>query len=238
MARSARRVVRDSFVGGAILVAPLLLTVVVFKIAFDWTRGFIDPVVQGTQLTQYTANIELAAQLIALALLLGAITLVGFVAHTRAAQHAFGNLGRGVNLIPLVRTVYGGIRDVATALVERSSDYESVVFVEYPRMGVYSVGFVTGESPERAREVAGEPVFNVYFPSAPNPTGGGLQLVPESRMHESDLRVREAIRLFVTTGTSTETDDDAFAEMLGVPDAEEDEAVDEPEGDESGPRGN
>jgi uncharacterized membrane protein len=206
--KRARNVARDSFVGGLIIVAPLLVTLFLFKFAYDWTVGTIDPIVSSTRLTTYTANIELAAQLLAVLAILLAITLIGLVAQLSAGRRTIGGLGRVVGFIPLFRAVYGGVRGVASSLSERSTRYEDVVFVEYPRMGVYSIGFITGEAPDKLQEKEGEDTFFVYTPSAPNPTGGGLILVPNRNLYESGLSVREGLRLIMTTGMTTEVEDD------------------------------
>jgi len=89
---------------------------------------------------------------------------------------------------------------MASSVVNRSSDFESVVYVEYPRDGVYRLGLKTGNSPEDLSEIAGERAHNVFFPGSPNPTQGSLILVPDSRVYDSELSVRAAIRLLMTTG--------------------------------------
>jgi len=105
-----------------------------------------------------------------------------------------------VNVIPLVSTIYSSVRQVADALVERRTAYDSVVLVEYPREGVFSIGLVTGESPTPVADFAGQDVYNVFLPNSPNPTGGRLVLLPEDQVHEIDMSVRRGMRLVVTTG--------------------------------------
>jgi uncharacterized membrane protein len=203
-----RRVLKDSFIAGLLVAGPFLVTVFVFNLAFEWTLAVVDPLVRGTGLAAYTGNFELLAQALTLALLVATITAVGLLAQVGVGRRTLGGLGQFVNLIPLFRTVYRSIRQVADGLVQRSSQYESVVYVEHPRDGIYTVGFVTAESPPDVHEIAGQDVYNVYLPSSPNPTGGGLRLVPEDRMYESDLSVRQGIRLLMTTGVSSEPEAD------------------------------
>ena len=211
-----KSILRDSFVGGLIILGPLVVTLFVFKFAFDWVVGAIDPLVSGTRLVDYTANIELAAQLLAIVGILAFVTLVGLLAQLSVGRRTFGGIGRLVTFIPLFRAVYGGIRGVASSLSDRSTRFEDVVCVEYPRMGVYSIGFVTGDAPDRLQEKEGQDTFFVYTPSAPNPTGGGLILVPQENIYESGLSVKEGLRLIMTTGmTSETTEDEEFAIGLG-----------------------
>jgi len=194
------KVVRSSFVAGLALIAPLIVTVVALRFLLNWLTTFIDPVVQGTRLAQYTANIEVVAQALAAVLILLLITLLGYLAQRSLGERLFGWLDRGVGLVPLVRVIYSSVRQVSNALMEQSSRYESVVLVEYPREGVYTLGFVTGDAPDQARDVTGGEAFNVFLPNSPNPTGGRLLLVPADQVHEVDISVRRGIRLLVTTG--------------------------------------
>jgi uncharacterized membrane protein len=196
--------VKQSFVAGLILLAPLVVTVYVLRILAIWSLSFVDPLVQGTQLTQYTANIELVAQLVAVGFILSVVTAVGFAARWSIGRRVFGRVGRVVNIVPLVNVLYASVRQVATALVERDTGYERVVLVEYPRADHFAIGFVTGESPAAVEPVTGEPAFNVFLPNSPNPTGGRLVVLPASQVSELDLSVRQALRLVVTTGMGSD----------------------------------
>ena len=193
-------VFRRSFVSGIVLVAPLVVTVVVLRVAFSWLLLVANPVVAGTRLANYTADIELAAQVLAIVALVVLVTLLGYVAQRGSGQRLFGSLGRVIDLVPLVSVVYGSTRQMADSLVNRSSGYERVVLVEYPRDGVYSLGFVTGEANAAAARVAGEPVYNVFLPNSPNPTGGRLLLVPESDLLDAGMSSKQGLRTIVTTG--------------------------------------
>ena len=192
--------VKRSFVAGLLLLAPLVVTVYVLQVLTGWALRLVDPVVQGTRLTQYTANIELVAQVLAVVLIVASVTALGAVARWSVGRRVFGRVGRVVNIIPLVNVIYAGVRQVATALVEREDAYDRVVLLEYPTEGHFAIGFVTGDSPEPVEAVTGEPSVNVFLPNAPNPTAGRLAVVPESRVHDLDMSVRRGLRLVVTTG--------------------------------------
>jgi uncharacterized membrane protein len=194
------KVLRDSFIAGLALVAPLVVTVIVVQFLVNWLTTFIDPVVQETQLAQYTANIHVVAQVLALAIIVLTVVVLGYVAQRSFGKRVFGWVDRGVGLVPLIRTIYSSVRQVSNALMERSSRYESVVLVEYPREGVYSLGFVTGDSPAQVEETVGGDVYNVFVPKSPNPTGGNLIMAPEDQVYTLDMSVRRGVRLLVTTG--------------------------------------
>jgi uncharacterized membrane protein len=201
---------KNSFVSGMILVAPLVLTLYVLRVIVGWSSQFLNPIVRGTRLTQYTGNVEIAAQLLAAVLVVAVITVLGYLAKKSVGRQLFGRVGRLVNLIPLVSTIYFGVRQVADSLVERNTAYESVVLVEYPREGVYSIGLVTGESPAAVESHVGGETYNVFLPNSPNPTAGRLVCLPEDQVHEIDMSVRRGMRLIVTTGMGEDADDPAI----------------------------
>lgn len=201
---SLGRRLQSSFVAGLLLIAPLAVTVFVLQFAFVRLTRALRPVVRTTDLMRYTANSELVAQLVAAVLVAALITVLGYLASRSLGRRLFGGLERGVRLVPLVRVVYFGVRQVGESLVKRSDGYESVVLVEHPREGIYSVGFVTNRSPRAARAAVDEDLYSVFLPNSPNPTAGALRLVPEEDVHEVDLGVRKALRLLVTTGLSVD----------------------------------
>lgn len=191
---------RRSFIAGVVLVAPLAITLFVFNILFKWLTSLVNPVVTAMELSVYTNNIQLLAQLVAIGLILVFLTLVGYVAQRGFGRRLFGRMGSVMNFIPLVSVIYGSVRQVADSLVERGSRYEDVVLVEYPHYDSYVLGFVTGDSPPAVDESVDESTRLVYLPNSPNPTAGQLLVVPQSNLHHTDLPVRQAIRMIVTTG--------------------------------------
>lgn len=192
-------ILRSSFVAGVALVAPLVVTLFALQLLVGWVTSAINPVVQGTRLAQYTAN-EVVAQVVAVVLITVAVAILGYFAQRSSGERLFALLDRGIGVAPLVRVIYSSVRQVSTALLEQSDRFESVVLVEYPREGVYALGFITGDSPQPVADIAGERTYNVYMPNSPNPTGGRLIMVPESRVHDVDISVRRGVRLIVTTG--------------------------------------
>jgi uncharacterized membrane protein len=192
--------VKGSLVAGLVLVAPLVVTVVAVQFVFRWLRGFLNPVIENTGLVELAANIEIAAEIAALLILLFVVTALGYAAQKSVGARAFALFDRAVGLIPLVSVVYGSVRQVSDALVKQQSRYENVVAVEFPRRGLYTVGFITAESPTPIETATGEDLYNVYLPNSPNPTQGHFVFVPTDQVTDVDMSVSRAIRLLVTTG--------------------------------------
>jgi uncharacterized membrane protein len=191
---------KTSFIAGLILLAPLLVTIIALQIVLGWLRGMIGPVIDETRLVAYIGDVELAAELLAILIVVLAIAVVGYLAQRRLGSYLFEVIDRVIGLIPVVSVIYSSVRQVSNALTSQRTRYESVALVEYPRTGLYGIGFVTAESPATVVDTLGEEAVNVYLPNSPNPTNGQLLMVPESQIRELDMSVSRGIRLLVTTG--------------------------------------
>ena len=102
--------------------------------------------------------------------------------------------------IPLVRTVYGGVKSFAESVLSQSSSFRKVVMLEYPRPGAWSIGFLTAEDVPEVSEKLGEPHVAVYISVALNATAGYLVIVPRRQIVELDMSVDAAMRMIITCG--------------------------------------
>jgi uncharacterized membrane protein len=105
-----------------------------------------------------------------------------------------------LNRIPLVRTVYGGVKSFTESVFSQSNSFRKVVMVEYPRAGAWSIGFLTAEDVPEVSEKLGETHVAVYISAALNATAGYLVLVPRRQVVELDMSVDAALRMIITCG--------------------------------------
>ncbi len=105
-----------------------------------------------------------------------------------------------LNRIPLVRSVYGGVKSFAESVFSQSSSFRKVVMLEYPRTGVWSIGFLTAEDVPEVTEKLGEPHVAVYISAALNATAGYLVVVPRRQVVQLDMSVDAALRMIITCG--------------------------------------
>ena len=105
-----------------------------------------------------------------------------------------------LNRIPVVRSVYGGVKSFAESVFSQSNAFRKVVMVEYPRPGVWSIGFLTADDVPEVSEKLGEPHVAVYISSALNATAGFLVIVPRRQAIELDMSVDAAMRMIITCG--------------------------------------
>jgi len=119
-----------------------------------------------------------------------------------------------LNRIPLVRTVYSGVKSFTESVFSQSGSFRKVVMIQYPREGVWSLGFLTAEDVPEVTRKTGEPHACVYISSALNATAGYIVLVPRSQIVELDMSVDAAMKMIITVGVVVPPDlgHDALAE--------------------------
>jgi uncharacterized membrane protein len=102
--------------------------------------------------------------------------------------------------IPLVRSVYGGVRSFTESVLSSSNSFRQVVAVEYPRPGIWSIGFVTAEDVSEVSRRTGQHVKCVFVSTAPNPTSGFIILVPQDQLLPLEMSIDAAMKMIVTCG--------------------------------------
>lgn len=189
-----------NFVTGLLVLVPLFVTINIFR----WFLESIDSV---ARIYLPTFVLKLYFPGMGLLITLGLILLIGTFSQNFAGEwllNAFDNLFRRVKF---VGGIYGAIRRFLETIFNPKSDrFSAAVLVEFPRTGVYSIGFRTGK-PDGKIPNPGKPLVNVFVPLTPNPTSGFYLLVPEDELTPLALSVQEAFKLVISLGivTSDET---------------------------------
>lgn len=108
---------------------------------------------------------------------------------------------RILNHIPLFRSIYQPTKQVVDSLFsDKSRNFRGVVMVEFPRKGVYTLGFVTGDTQGEAERKTQDRCINVFVPTTPNPTSGYYIMIPEREVIHMDMTVEEAIKIIISSG--------------------------------------
>lgn len=188
-----KRTLRRTFVAGLAVVLPLFLTFLILKVLVRSLDGVLAPVVEaiwGREIPLLGAVVTLL-----LILLVGALT-------TNIVGRKLVEMGDRLLLhIPIVRNVYAASKQFLDAFTLPSKKaFRQVVMVEFPRPGVYALGFLTGGDEGEFRDVLPEPMVKVFVPTAPNPTGGYVILVPQKEITLLTMSVEEGLKLIVSGG--------------------------------------
>lgn len=109
-----------------------------------------------------------------------------------------------VDRLPVVNAVYGAIKQIfETVMASKSDAFKDVVMFEYPRKGIWVMGFVTGTTKGEVQSMTNTEVVNVFLPTTPNPTSGFLLFVPKEDLIYMKMGVEEAIKMIVSGGIVT-----------------------------------
>ena len=131
------------------------------------------------------------------------IILIGFFVTNFLGQRIYGFFEKFFLRVPFFRMVYSAVKEMASFLFsprDKLSQYQQVVLIEYPRKGVYSMGFLTNDSFEILNKEAGKEMCNVVVPGAPNPMTGIIVMVPKKEIVITDIKVEDAIKFIISGG--------------------------------------
>ncbi len=112
-----------------------------------------------------------------------------------------------IGRIPLVRTIYTGVQQVISTLFSpQGKAFRKVLFVEYPRQGMWSIAFQTSEAGKEIADKMGRAMVTIFIPTTPNPTSGFLMMVPKDEVSELDMTVDQALKMVISLGVVQPSD--------------------------------
>jgi len=192
-ASGVRRRVRELFLVGLAVVLPLLVTYLLLRFLFETLDQLLDPIIQGI-LGRRIPGLGFLASV--------AIIFIAGILTTNIVGRKLVALTEGFLLrIPLVKNVYSASKQLFDAITLPGKEaFRQVVMLEYPRSGVYALGFITATRAKGFQDLVGEPTVNVFVPTAPNPTSGFFLVVPEKSVIPVPISVEEALKLIVSGG--------------------------------------
>lgn len=191
---SVARFVRHRFLAGILVLVPLGITFLILRLLFNATDSILAPYIR-TYLKMHIPGLGLVATILI-------IFLVGLFATNVLGKRLISYFDRGLSRIPLVGSLYVASRQVIEAVGGTGTEsFKRVVFVEYPRRGLFTLGFVTRDN-YSVSDTQGEKhdVVNIFVPTSPNPTSGVFIVAKASDVVRADLTVEQGIKLIVSGG--------------------------------------
>jgi uncharacterized membrane protein len=184
---------RKSFLTGLLAISPLAITTWILWRFYDFISGRVRPVVQKLPGLQGTYP-EFFLTAIGLVVFILLITLIGLFTRNLIGMAFFRLLERFIEKIPVVKSVFSTTKQISQVfLQDRHQAFQRVVLFEYPRRGLFSIGFVTRD------KLPGD-MINVFLPTTPNPTSGFMLMIPRSQVTELSIAVEEATKLIISGG--------------------------------------
>jgi uncharacterized membrane protein len=199
--KDVRTKIRNYFIAGLLTVVPLSITVYVISSLLKYADRIFNVIP-----SQYHPREFLPFPFPGLGaiLVLTAIFITGLLVRNYVGRHIVEFGERIVYQIPLVRPIYMAIKQLLVAIFSQSYDgFKKVVLIEYPRRGIYALGFLTGVASGEVQELTRERVLNVFLPTTPNPTSGFYLLIPEKDLVFLEMSVEDAFKLIISGGLVT-----------------------------------
>lgn len=201
---------RRSFLTGLVILLPALLTLAAVKWLFGTISTFTDTLLfflpycplKPDQIYEngQSGPMFWYWSVLALALACVLITCVGVLAQYYIGMRMIEWMDSLMMNVPLLNKFYGAVKQVNDAFAGNRNSFKTVVLVEFPRPGSYSVGFITSETHGVMLEKAGKSLVNVFIPTTPNPTSGFLILVPADKVTRLDMSVSDGVKYIVSLG--------------------------------------
>ena len=197
------RSLRNAFVSGLLLIAPVGVTIFVVNFLIQRigvpTRKlffFFIPNDQSNRLW-----VEYSLYVAAVATVVIFITLLGWLSKRLLGRALVNFFERIVDTVPFVRSVYNTVKQIRDTFVQQEKAvFQKAVLLEYPRQGVWVLGFLTGRGKGEIQHRTASELVNIFVPTTPNPTSGFLLMVPRDEVHELNMSIPDAMKLIISGG--------------------------------------
>ena len=200
---------RNSFLTGVVVIAPVGLTVWLVWTVIGWVDGFVLPFVpsqyQPEELLKAILGEDVRVNIRGLGVVFFLVftTFIGWIAKGLLGRTFIRSAENLVNRMPVVRSVYSGVKQIAeTVFAQADRSFEKACLIEYPRRGIWAIGFIStaakGEVSKRAG--SGQKMQSIFVPTTPNPTSGFLLFFPAEDVIELDMSVEDAAKLVISAG--------------------------------------
>ena len=200
---------RISFLTGIVVIAPVALTIWLIWSVIGWFDGFVLPFVPNAYRPEEILNtifgydLKLNIRGVGVVVFLVFATLVGWLAKGLIGRSFIKYAENLVNRMPVVRSFYSGIKQIAeTVFAQQERSFEKACMIEYPRKGIWAIGFIstTAKGEIAERNSSNGPMVSVFVPTTPNPTSGFLLFFPQTDIIELDMSIEDAAKLVISAG--------------------------------------
>ena len=188
---------RNYFITGIVVLIPIGLTLYLTKFIIDVSSKLLPK--------ELNPNFYLPFKIPGLEIIVTVIfiTFIGGLSLSFIGRKILQIFNDLLKRIPILRTIYSAIGQLTeTFAPQRRTQKKSVVLVEYPRKGIWAVGFATKDNEGEISEKTNSDLVNVFVPTTPNPTSGFLLMFPKSEVKYLDMSFEEASKFIVSAGTS------------------------------------
>ena len=193
--------IRNYFFTGIVVLVPIGLTIYLSRFLMNTSSKILPSQINPNHYLPFNIpGLEIIITIIF-------ITLVGFISLSYLGKKFLQIIDGLFKRIPLLGTFWSAIKQMSQSFKESGGNSKSVVLVEYPRKGVWAVGFATRKNTGEIAEKTQKDLLNVFVPTTPNPTSGFLLMFPIDEVIYLNMTFEEASKFIVSAGTTTTTKD-------------------------------
>ncbi|MGI3167519.1 DUF502 domain-containing protein [Pseudooceanicola sp. C21-150M6] len=192
---------RSSFLTGIVVILPVGLTIWLLWTLAGWVDGVVLPLVPNTFNPEKYIGINLRG--VGIIFFLIFTIIVGWIAKGLIGRSLIRYAETLVDRMPFVRSIYSGAKQIAeTVFAQSERSFEKACLVQYPRKGIWAVGFISTEAKGEiaTRAETGSRLLSIFVPTTPNPTSGFLLFFPEEDVIELEMSLEEAAKLVISAG--------------------------------------
>lgn len=194
---------RNAFFTGLLLLAPLVITIWAFRAIIEFVGGRFRPIYNYV-LPESISGLTFLWDIVATLLVVVLITCFGYVSRLFLGRYLLGMLDRFLQGVPGLNAVYNTVKQVIDTFGSQNRHmFSKVVLVQFPRAGVYSIGFLTNKARGEPQEKTQEEVWTVFVPTTPNPTSGFLIMLPKREIVELEMSVGDGMKMVISGGAVT-----------------------------------
>ena len=206
---------RGYFFTGIIVTAPLAITLYLTYIFITFIDKNVKSILPKELIEERYGDLVLSLPGLGVVAVVIFLILVGFFTANFLGRLVIRISEYILHRTPVIKTVYGSIKQIMeTIMASQSQAFREAVLIEYPRKGVWSIGFITGETKGEVQRITEDETVNVFVPTTPNPTSGYLLFVPKDQTFKLHMSIEEAIKLVVSAGIVIPEDNGKKAQLL------------------------
>lgn len=192
---------RSSFFTGIVVIMPVALTIWLVWTLAGWIDGVVLPLVPATFQPEKYIGINLRG--VGIIFFLVFTVIIGWVAKGLIGRSLIRYAETLVDRMPVVRSIYSGAKQLAeTVFAQSERSFERACLIQYPRKGIWAIGFVSTEAKGEVASKAetGSQLLSIFVPTTPNPTSGFLLFFPQEDVIELDMTIEDAAKLVISAG--------------------------------------
>jgi len=202
--------IKSLFATGLVTVLPVLITINIMSWIFKFLNNYLSQNIFVKEMISYLLKYEFYSKfitqmlvyLIAVTIIILTIIITGLAMRNVMGKKIAKIIDRLFSNIPLVKPIYTTILQIRHLMfTSNTKAYQKVVMIEYPRKGIYSLGFLTNRENKLFEDIlGGKKLLNIFIPTSPNPTSGMFIMVEADSVRELDIKIEDAVKLIISGG--------------------------------------